>query len=129
MYGDYRFKQALAALPLALVIGGGAWLYDRFISPIFPEEQKTEVVATTEQPSETAAPVVEEAYTTETKPSVVEEIKDPVYICNGGSSECYHRTADCEGLIYCNSSVTKVSKEDAEKKHHRRPCHYCYGWQ
>lgn len=116
MYGDYRFKQALAALPLALVIGGGAWLYDRFISPIFPEEQKTEVVAATAQPSETAAPVVE-------------EIKDPVYICNGGSSECYHRTADCEGLIYCNSSVTKVSKEDAEKKHHRRPCHYCYGWQ
>lgn len=127
MYGRRRFDNILVGLPIALVFFGGMWVYDRFLGADTTKEQKTEVVAATAQPSETAAPVVEGNITTETKPSVVEEIKDPVYICNGGSSECYHRTADCEGLIYCSTSVTKVSKEDAEDKHHRRPCRYCYG--
>lgn len=116
MYGQRHIDNILVGIPIALVLGGAFWVHDRFFGADTTEEQKTEVVATTEQPSETAAPVEE-------------EIKDPVYICNGGSSECYHRTADCEGLENCCSSVTKVSKEDAEKKHHRRPCHYCYGWQ
>lgn len=113
MYGQRHIDNILVGIPIALIVGGAFWVRDRFLKADTAEEQKTEVVATTEQPSETAAPVVE-------------EIKDPVYICNGGSSECYYRTADCEGLIYCNASVSKVSKEDAKNIHHRRPCRYCY---
>lgn len=128
MYGRWHIQNLLVGIPVALLLGGALWVHDRFFGEDTTEEQKTEVVAATAQPSETAAPVVEEKQVPKPTAPVEKEIKDPVYICNSGSSECYHRTADCEGLIYCNSSVTKVSKEDAEKKHHRRPCHYCYGW-
>lgn len=50
-----------------------------------------------------------------------------VYICTGGYSKCYHKSDNCEGLVYCSKEIKKVTKEDAVNKYNRKPCKYCYG--
>ena len=49
-----------------------------------------------------------------------------VYLCMGGSSECYHKTNDCRGLKSCSKTIKKVTLKEAKEKYHRRPCGYCY---
>lgn len=50
--------------------------------------------------------------------------KEKVFICTGGSSQCYHKSETCKGLCNCRASIKEITLEDAEKMG-RRPCKMC----
>lgn len=49
---------------------------------------------------------------------------DKVYICTGGSSQCYHSRNTCSGLRRCSGEIKQITLEQAQKMN-RRPCKIC----
>lgn len=48
-----------------------------------------------------------------------------VFICTGGKSTKYHKTATCRGLSRCSGQIKKITIDDASKMG-RTPCSICY---